>query len=168
MNTDTPHGHDLDPAGAVLAALSPAHRSLSAVIDRELRAACGLSLAEADVLATLTRGPDGRQRMADIPGQTPGSKSRVTPTTRRPPAARPPPTPAPRPPGPPTPAAAPAPARGAAPPGGPPPGRQPPPAGPPPPACRSCRPPAPGAPPAAAPTAPSSGGRWPSATPTPL
>src|SRR5260370_30214632 len=78
MNTDTPHGHDLDPAAAVLAALAAAHRSLSAVIDRELRAACGLSLAEADVLATLTRGPDGRQRMADIAGQMSVSKSGVT------------------------------------------------------------------------------------------
>src|SRR5258707_11230547 len=78
MNTDTPHGHDLAPAGAVLAALSAAHRSLSAVIDRELRAACGLSVAGADVLATLTRGPDGRQRMADIAGQMSVSKSGVT------------------------------------------------------------------------------------------
>src|SRR5258708_11116195 len=78
MNTDTPHGHDLDPAGAVLAALSAAHRSLSAVIDRELRAACGLSLAEADVLATLTRGPDGPQRLADLPRQISASNPGVT------------------------------------------------------------------------------------------
>jgi DNA-binding MarR family transcriptional regulator len=78
MTTDTPHGDDLDPAGAALAALAAAHRSLSAVIDRELRAACGLSLAEADVLATLTRSPDGRQRMADIAGQMSVSKSGVT------------------------------------------------------------------------------------------
>src|SRR5260370_1104413 len=78
MNPDTPHGDDLDPASAALAALSAAHRTLSAVIDRELRAACGLSLAEADVLATLTRGPDGRQRMVDIAGQMSVSKSGVT------------------------------------------------------------------------------------------
>jgi DNA-binding MarR family transcriptional regulator len=78
MNTDTPHRDDLDPATAVLAALSAAHRSLSAVIDRELRAACGVSLAEADVLATLSRGPDGRQRMVDIAGQMSVSKSGVT------------------------------------------------------------------------------------------
>ena len=78
MNTDTPHGDDLDPAAAALAALSAAHRSLSAVIDRELRAACGLSLAEADVLASLSRGPDGRQRMVDIAGQMCVSKSGVT------------------------------------------------------------------------------------------
>jgi DNA-binding MarR family transcriptional regulator len=78
MNTDTPHGDDLDPATAVLAALAAAHRSLLAVIDRELRAACGLSLAEADVLATITRGPDGRQRMVDIADQMSVSKSGVT------------------------------------------------------------------------------------------
>ena len=78
MNTDTPHGDDLDPATAVLAALAAAHRSLSAVIDRELRAACGVSLAEADVLATLSRSPDGRQRMVDIAGQMCVSKSGVT------------------------------------------------------------------------------------------
>src|SRR2546429_8314595 len=83
MNTDTPHGHDLDPAAAALAALSAAHRSLSAVIDRELRAACGLSLAEADVLATLARGPDGRQRMIDIAGQMSVSKSGGTQITGR-------------------------------------------------------------------------------------
>jgi DNA-binding MarR family transcriptional regulator len=83
MNTDTPHGDDLDPARAVLAALAAAHRSLSAVIDRELRAACGLSLAEADVLATLTRGPDGRQRMADIAGHMCVSKSGATQITDR-------------------------------------------------------------------------------------
>ena len=78
MNTDTPHGDDLDPATAALAALAAAHRSLSAVIDRELRAACGLSLAEADVLATLAREPDGRQRMADIAGRMSVSKSGAT------------------------------------------------------------------------------------------
>jgi DNA-binding MarR family transcriptional regulator len=78
MNPDTPHGYDLDPATAVLAALSAAHRSLSAVIDRELRAACGVSLAEADVLATLSRGPGGRQRMVDIADQMSVSKSGVT------------------------------------------------------------------------------------------
>jgi DNA-binding MarR family transcriptional regulator len=78
MNTDTPHGGDLDPATAALAALAAAHRSLSAVIDRELRAACGLSLAEADVLASLARGPDGRQRMVDISGQLRMSKSGAT------------------------------------------------------------------------------------------
>jgi DNA-binding MarR family transcriptional regulator len=78
MNTGPRHGDDLDPATAALAALAAAHRSLSAVIDRELRAACGLSLAEADVLATLTRGPDGRQRMVDIAGQMSVSKSGVT------------------------------------------------------------------------------------------
>src|SRR5258708_24059848 len=83
VNTDTPHGDDLDPASAALAALAVAHRSLSAVIDRELRAACGLSLAEADVLATLTRGPDGRQRMVDIAGQMSVSKSGVTQITGR-------------------------------------------------------------------------------------
>ena len=87
MNTDTPHGDDLDldldPATAVLAALAAAHRSLLAVIDRELRAACGLSLAEADVLATLTRGPDGRQRMADIAAHVSVSKSGATQITGR-------------------------------------------------------------------------------------
>jgi DNA-binding MarR family transcriptional regulator len=83
MNTDTPHGGDRDPATAALAALAAAHRSLSAVIDRELRAACGLSLAEADLLATLTRSPDGRQRMADIAAQMCVSKSGVTQITGR-------------------------------------------------------------------------------------
>jgi DNA-binding MarR family transcriptional regulator len=83
MNTDTPRGDDLDPATAALAALSAAHRSLSAVIDRELRAACGVSLAEADVLATLSRSPDGRQRMADIAGHMSVSKSGVTQITDR-------------------------------------------------------------------------------------
>jgi DNA-binding MarR family transcriptional regulator len=83
MNTDTPHGDDLEPAAAALAALAAAHRSLSAVIDRELRAACGLSLAEADVLATLARGPDGRQRMVDIADQMSVSKSGVTQITGR-------------------------------------------------------------------------------------
>jgi DNA-binding MarR family transcriptional regulator len=83
VNTGTPHGDDLDPAAAALAALAAAHRSLSAVIDRELRAACGLSLAEADVLATLTRGPDGRQRMVDIAGLMSVSKSGVTQITGR-------------------------------------------------------------------------------------
>jgi DNA-binding MarR family transcriptional regulator len=78
MNPDTPHGDGPDPASAMLGALAAAHRSLSAVIDRELRAACGLSLAEADVLATLTRGADGRQRMVDIAGQMSVSKSGVT------------------------------------------------------------------------------------------
>jgi len=78
MNTDAPHDDDLDPASAALAALVAAHRSLSVVLDRELRAACGLSLAEVDVLATLTRGPDGRQRMVDIAGQMCVSKSGVT------------------------------------------------------------------------------------------
>jgi DNA-binding MarR family transcriptional regulator len=78
VNTDTPHGDDLDPARAALAALAAAHRSLSAVIDRELRAACGLSVAEADVLATLACGPGGRQRMVDIAGQMCLSKSGVT------------------------------------------------------------------------------------------
>jgi len=78
MTTDTPHGDDPDPATAALAALAAAHRSLSTVIDRELRAACGLSLAEADVLASLSRGPDGRQRMVDIAGQMCVSKSGVT------------------------------------------------------------------------------------------
>jgi len=81
MNPDTPHGGD--PASAALGALAAAHRSLSAVIDRELRAACGLSLAEADVLATLARGPDGRQRMVDIAGQMSVSKSGVTQITGR-------------------------------------------------------------------------------------
>ena len=83
MNPDPPHGDDPDPATAALAALAAAHRSLSAVIDRELRAACGLSLAEADVLATLTRGPDGRQRMVDIAGLMSVSKSGVTQITGR-------------------------------------------------------------------------------------
>ena len=83
MNTDTPHGDDPEPAAAALAALAAAHRSLSAVIDRELRAACGLSLAEAEVLATLYRGPDGRQRMADIAGHVSGSKSGATQITGR-------------------------------------------------------------------------------------
>jgi DNA-binding MarR family transcriptional regulator len=83
MNTGPPHGGGPDPARAMLAALAAAHRSLSAVIDRELRAACGLSLAEADVLATLTRGPDGRQRMVDIAGQMSVSKSGVTQITGR-------------------------------------------------------------------------------------
>ena len=83
MNTDTPHGGDRDPATAALAALAAAHRSLSAVIDRELRAACGLSLAEADVLASLARGPDGRQRMADIAGLMCLSKSGATQITGR-------------------------------------------------------------------------------------
>ncbi len=78
MNTDTLHGDDLDPATAALAALAAAHRSLSAVIDREFRAACGLSLAEADVLAVIARGPDGRQRMADIAGHMSVSKSGAT------------------------------------------------------------------------------------------
>ncbi len=78
MNTDTPHRGDHDPASAALAALAAAHRSLSAVIDRELRAACGLSTAEADLLATLTRGPDGRQRMADIAAHMSVSKSGAT------------------------------------------------------------------------------------------
>jgi DNA-binding MarR family transcriptional regulator len=86
MNPDT-HGDDadpdLEPATAALAALAAAHRTLSAAIDRELRAACGLSLAEADVLATLTRGPGGRQRMADIAGQMSVSKSGVTQITGR-------------------------------------------------------------------------------------
>src|ERR1700745_2577956 len=83
MNTDTPHGGDRDPATAALAALAAAHRSLSAVIDPQLRAACGLSLAEADLLATLTRSPDGRQRMADIAAQMCVSKSGVTQITGR-------------------------------------------------------------------------------------
>src|SRR6201981_2956379 len=83
MNTGTPHGDDPDPARAALAALGAAHRSLSAVIDRELRAACGLSLAEADVLATLASGPDGRQRMADIAGLMCLSKSGATQITGR-------------------------------------------------------------------------------------
>jgi len=78
MNTNAPHRDDLDPATAALAALFAAHRSLFAVIDRELRAACGVSLAEADVLATISRGPDGRQRMADIAGHMSVSKSGVT------------------------------------------------------------------------------------------
>src|SRR5258707_700458 len=78
VNPDTPHGDDLDPATAALAALAAAHRSLSAVIDREIRAACGLSLAEADVLATLARGPDGRQRMVDLASQMVVSNSGVT------------------------------------------------------------------------------------------
>src|SRR6201982_4316249 len=98
MDTDSPHGGDRDPATAALAALAAAHRSLSAVIDRELRAACGLSLAEADLLATLTRGPDGRQRMADIAGLMCLSKSGATQITGRllparaaPPASSPPP-----------------------------------------------------------------------------
>src|SRR5260370_1727616 len=84
MNTDTPHGDDLDPAAAPLAALAAAHRSLSAVIDRELRAACGLSLPDADVLATLARGPDGRQRMAALARQISDSKSGLPQITRRP------------------------------------------------------------------------------------
>jgi DNA-binding MarR family transcriptional regulator len=83
MNTDTPHGDDLDPATAALAALAAAYRSLFAVIDRELRAGLGLSLAEAEVLATLYRSPDGRQRMADIAGQMFLSKSGVTQITGR-------------------------------------------------------------------------------------
>jgi DNA-binding MarR family transcriptional regulator len=83
MNPDTPHGDDLDPATAALAALTAAHRSLSTVIDRELRAACGLSIAEADLLASLARGPDGRQRMVDIAGQMCLSKSGVTQITGR-------------------------------------------------------------------------------------
>src|ERR1700745_3360360 len=98
MNTDTPHGGDPDPARAALAALAGAHRSLSAVIDRELRAACGLSRAGRDVLPTLTRGPDGRQRMADIAGLMCLSKSGATKVTGRllparaaPPASSPPP-----------------------------------------------------------------------------
>jgi hypothetical protein len=84
MNTDTPHGDDLDPATAALAALAAAHRTLFAVIDRELRAALGLSHAEAEVLATLYRSPDGRQRMADIAGQMFLSKSGVTQISYRP------------------------------------------------------------------------------------
>ena len=83
MNTDTPHGEHLDPATAALAALAAAHRSLSAVIDRELRAALGLSLTEADMLAALYHSPDGRQRMADIAGQMFLSKSGVTQITGR-------------------------------------------------------------------------------------
>ena len=83
MNPDTPHRDDLDPATAALAALYAAHRSLSTVIDRELRAALGLSLAEADMLAALYHSPDGRQRMADIAGQMRLSKSGVTQITGR-------------------------------------------------------------------------------------
>jgi DNA-binding MarR family transcriptional regulator len=78
VNPDTPHGDGLDPAAAALAALFDAHRTLSDAIDREIRAACGLSHAEVDVLATLTRGPAGRQRMVDIAGQVCLSKSGVT------------------------------------------------------------------------------------------
>ena len=78
MNTYTPHGDDLDPASAALAALFDAHRTLSDAIDCEIRAACGLSHAEVDVLGTLTRGPAGRQRMVDIAGQMCLSKSGVT------------------------------------------------------------------------------------------
>ena len=66
MNPDTPHRDDLDPATAALAALYAAHRSLFAVIDRELRAALGLSLAEAEVLATLYHSPDGRQQVRGV------------------------------------------------------------------------------------------------------
>jgi len=65
VNPDKP-GDGLDPASAALAALFDAHRTLSDAIDRKIRAACGLSHAEVDVLATLTRGPAGRQRMVDI------------------------------------------------------------------------------------------------------
>src|ERR1700746_325157 len=83
MDTDTPHGGDPDPARTALAALAAAHRSLSAVIDRELRAACGLSLAHAAGVGTLARGPDGRQRMADIAGLMCLSKSGATQITGR-------------------------------------------------------------------------------------
>lgn len=77
VDPDFPHD-DLDAASAALAALFDAHRSISDVLDREIRAACGLSPAEVDVLATLTRHPDGRQRMVDIADQMCVSKSGAT------------------------------------------------------------------------------------------
>src|ERR1700738_1875914 len=83
MNTDTPHGADPDPAGAALAALAAAHRSLSAVIDRELPAACGLSLAEAGGLPTLTRPPARRARHPHPrPGWTPAHGRHRRPDVR--------------------------------------------------------------------------------------
>lgn len=77
MDQHTP-GDDLDPASAALAALFDAHRSIADALDSEIRAACGLSPAEVDVLDTLTRGPNGRQRMVDIADHMCLSKSGVT------------------------------------------------------------------------------------------
>jgi DNA-binding MarR family transcriptional regulator len=71
-------GDDLDPASAALAALFDAHRSIADALDSEIRVACGLSPAEVDVLDTLTRGPNGRQRMVDIADHMCLSKSGVT------------------------------------------------------------------------------------------
>jgi DNA-binding MarR family transcriptional regulator len=67
-----------DPASAAVGALFDAHRSISDALDREIRSACGLSPAEVDVLAALTRGPQGRQRMVDIADRVCLSKSGVT------------------------------------------------------------------------------------------
>ena len=77
MDPNTPYD-DANPASAALAALFDAYRAVSDAFDRGIRSACGLSPAEVDVLATLTRGPDGRQRMVDIADRMCLSKSGVT------------------------------------------------------------------------------------------
>jgi DNA-binding MarR family transcriptional regulator len=77
VDSNTPRENP-DPATAALAALFDAHRSLSDAMDRAIRAGCGFSPAEVDVLETLTRRPDGRQRMVDIADQMCLSKSGVT------------------------------------------------------------------------------------------
>jgi hypothetical protein len=72
VNTGTPHGDDLDPASAALAALAAAHRSLSAVIDREHIAS---RLPDADLgkltQALRTIASPSPSQASQRPGQTP-------------------------------------------------------------------------------------------------
>jgi DNA-binding MarR family transcriptional regulator len=64
-----------DAAGLALTALLEAHRALRIAFEERVRAATGLSTAEADVLASIARNTTGRQRMVDLADQMYLSKS---------------------------------------------------------------------------------------------
>jgi DNA-binding MarR family transcriptional regulator len=61
-----------------MAAFFSLHRVLSEEMDRQLRATCGLSTAQVDVLLLLATAPSGRLRMADVADRVRVSKSGVT------------------------------------------------------------------------------------------
>ena len=55
-----------------------AHSRLTRILDRELEAECGLSLAQYDVLLTLAKAPQRRLRMTELADQVLLSRSGLT------------------------------------------------------------------------------------------
>lgn len=53
-------------------------RLLPEALDRDLHSACGIHLADYEILVHLSEAPDGRLRMADLAHRTLASRSRLT------------------------------------------------------------------------------------------